>query len=254
MALSSRSLRRALSVGATLVALTAVAGCGDDADTAADPTSSTSASTSASAGSEESAPAESESPEATGDGPACDYTESGDGVKQVDPPPANATVTGEATGTIETSIGALDITLDGESAPCTVSSFVSLADQGYFDGTTCHRLTTGAGLLVLQCGDPSGTGRGGPGYSFPDELSGEETYGAGTLAMANAGPDTNGSQFFIVYADSQLPPSYTVFGSVDPDSLALVQQAAEAGTDDSNGPGDGAPVTPVDITSVTVES
>lgn len=250
MPLSSLPLRRVLSVGATLAALTAVAGCGNDAETASDGGSSASASASASA---ESSPAGTETPEATGDGPACDYTETGDAVKQVELPPANAAVTGEAAATIETSIGAIGITLDGEAAPCTVNSFVSLADQGYFDGTTCHRLTTGQGLLVLQCGDPSGTGRGGPGYSFPDELSGEETYAAGTLAMANAGPDTNGSQFFVVYEDSQLPPSYTVFGSVDAASLSLVQQAAAAGTDDSNGPGDGAPVTPVDITSVSVD-
>jgi peptidyl-prolyl cis-trans isomerase B (cyclophilin B) len=93
---------------------------------------------------------------------------------------------------------------------------------------------------------------GGPGYSFKDELSGTETYPAGTLAMANAGPDTNGSQFFIVYADTPLPPSYAVFGSVGPDGVAIVKKVAKAGTDDANGPGDGAPKKSVEIQSVSI--
>ena len=91
---------------------------------------------------------------------------------------------------------------------------MSLAEQGYFDDTTCHRLTT-QGIFVLQCGDPTATGGGGPGYSFEDELDGAEKYPAGTIAMANAGPDTNGSQFFLVYEDTELPPSYTTFGTID---------------------------------------
>ena len=123
--------------------------------------------------------------------------------------------------TIGTTVGDLEATLDREKTPCTVNSFVSLAEQGYFDDVKCHRMTT-AGIFVLQCGDPSGTGSGGPGYSFGDELDGTETYGAGTLAMANAGPDTNGSQFFIVYADSELPPAYAVFGHVDDAAVATV--------------------------------
>ena len=107
---------------------------------------------------------------------------------------------------------------------------MSLAEQGYFDATPCHRLTT-QGIFVLQCGDPTGTGTGGPGYSFDDELSGDETYPAGTLAMANAGPNTNGSQFFIVYEDTQLPPAYAVFGTVDEAGIKIVQEVAEKGTD-----------------------
>jgi peptidyl-prolyl cis-trans isomerase B (cyclophilin B) len=129
---------------------------------------------------------------------------------------------------------------------------VSLADQGYFDDTQCHRMTT-EGIYVLQCGDPTASGRGGPGYSFADELSGEETYGAGTLAMANAGPNTNGSQFFIVYDETPLSPDYTVFGSVDDATVDLIQGVADDGTDDQNGPGDGAPLTPVEISSVVAE-
>ena len=104
---------------------------------------------------------------------------------------------------------------------------------------------------MLQCGDPTGTGTGGPGYSFADELAGDETYPAGTLAMANAGPDTNGSQFFIVYDDTPLPASYTVFGTIDDAGLEVVRTVAQAGSDETFGQGDGAPVTPVTIESVS---
>jgi peptidyl-prolyl cis-trans isomerase B (cyclophilin B) len=169
------------------------------------------------------------------------------------PPPDHAEQTGEVPATVETSAGNIDLTLDADAAPCTVNSFVSLAEQGYFDDTECHRLTEGGGLSVLQCGDPTASGSGGPGYSFDDELTEEETYLAGTLAMANAGPDTNGSQFFMVYADSQLPPLYTVFGTIGDDGLAVLEEVAAAGSDSSNGPGDGRPNTPVEISSVTVE-
>src|SRR5699024_11558444 len=94
------------------------------------------------------------------------------------------------------------------------------------------------GIFVLQCGDPTGTGSGGPGYSFADELDGSETYPAGTLAMANAGPDTNGSQFFVVYDDSPLPADYTVFGSLDKESTKTVADIAAEGTDSGAGDGD----------------
>ncbi|MFN8196176.1 MAG: peptidylprolyl isomerase [Nocardioidaceae bacterium] len=178
----------------------------------------------------------------------CDYPADGDAAKDVAKPPAEASSAGTVAATIATSAGDIGVQLDAGATPCTVNSFLSLADQGYFDDTRCHRLTT-QGIFVLQCGDPTGTGAGGPGYSFKDELSGKETYGAGTLAMANAGPDTNGSQFFIVYDDSQLPPAYTVFGRIDDQGLEVVRGVASAGTD--NGSGDGAPATPVTIESVT---
>ena len=121
-----------------------------------------------------------------------------------------------------------------------MNNFVSLAQQGYFDGTPCHRLTTSPTLGVLQCGDPTGAGTGGPGYRFPNEyptnqyrltdpaLEPPVVYPRGTLAMANAGPGTNGSQFFLVYQDSQLPPTYTVFGTVDETGLAAVDKIAAA--------------------------
>lgn len=191
-------------------------------------------------------------PQASVTGTKCSYPSDGSSAaKPVDPPPSVATATGQVIGTITTNLGTLDLTLDADKTPCTVNSFMSLAKQGYFDSTSCHRLTT-RGIYVLQCGDPTGTGAGGPGYSFKDELSGQETYPAGTLAMANAGADTNGSQFFIVYADTPLPPAYTVFGSVGPDGVSLVKKVAKAGTDNANGQGDGAPTTAVQIQSVSI--
>ena len=185
------------------------------------------------------------------EGVECQYPEGAPADTAVDPPAANAAYAGEVPVTIQTSVGDIGATLDADSAPCTVNSFTSLASQGYFDGTKCHRLTT-SGIFVLQCGDPTGTGMGGPGYSFPDELDGDETYGPGTLAMANAGPDTNGSQFFIVYGDSPLPAAYTVFGSVSPEGLAVVQGVADDGSDNGFAEGDGAPKTEVELEYVGV--
>ena len=222
-------LKRPLTALAAAVALLALAGCGDDS-------------------SSDSTASDTPSREATG--PACNYTEDGQAAKDVDLPPDHAAVSGDEAVTIKTNAGDIKATLDADTTPCTVNSFVSLADQGYFDSTTCHRLTT-QGIYVLQCGDPTGSGAGGPGYSFEDELSGKETYGPGTLAMANAGPDTNGSQFFIVYGDSPLDPNYTVFGQIDDAGLQVVKAIADKGTADG-GP-DGAPKEQVEIESVTAE-
>ena len=178
----------------------------------------------------------------------CSYSEGGQpAAKKVDVPDSTASRSGTVEATLATSVGDLELALDADGAPCTVNSFVSLAEQGYFDGTTCHRLVT-EGIYVLQCGDPTGTGTGGPGYSYDDELDGDETYPAGTLAMANAGADTNGSQFFIVYEDTELPPSYTVFGTVSDATVQKVAEVAAAGNAD-----DGvAPATAVDISKVTL--
>ncbi|QLD11864.1 peptidylprolyl isomerase [Microbacterium oleivorans] len=180
---------------------------------------------------------------------ACAYVEAAGGVREVTPPPAEAEVTGEVAAVLQTSVGDIPMTLDADRTPCTVGSFVSLAEQGYYDDSPCHRLTT-SGIFVLQCGDPSGTGRGGPGYRYADELDDSETYPAGTVAMANAGPDTNGSQFFLVYEDTPLPPSYTVFGQLDEAGLAVVREVASAGAE--GGAADGAPATTVTITGVTL--
>jgi peptidyl-prolyl cis-trans isomerase B (cyclophilin B) len=154
------------------------------------------------------------------------------------------------TATIETNCGQIVVALDGKDAPRTVNSFAFLAGKSYFDDTICHRLTT-AGIFVLQCGDPTATGAGGPGYELPDENLKGAKYPAGTVAMANAGPDTGGSQFFFVYDDTRLPPAYTPFGTITT-GLDVLRNIAAAGSDDSNGPGDGAPVQPVVIGSFTV--
>ncbi len=182
--------------------------------------------------------------------PACDYVETGaEPAKEVSPPPPAATVDGDITATIKTSVGTLEATLDASATPCTVGNFVSLADQGYFDSTSCHRLTT-FNLFVLQCGDPTASGTGGPGYTIPDELDGDEAYPAGTLAMAKtSAPDSGGSQFFVVYEDTQLPSEYTVFGTIDESSLEVVRKVAADGT--VEGTADGEPKTPVEIESVT---
>ena len=171
--------------------------------------------------------------------------------REVERPPGEPTESGQVPATIATSAGDVGVTLDAEAAPCTVNSFVSLAEQGYFDDTPCHRLTT-AGIFVLQCGDPTGVGGGGPGYTIPDELTGDEQYDAGTLAMAKAtSPDSGGSQFFLVYDDSQLPPDYTVFGEIDESGVDVLRQIAVNGT--ATGIPDGPPATEVRIASVTVE-
>jgi len=183
----------------------------------------------------------------------CTYSEGGEAAKEVELPSAEAVAEGEIEATMTTSVGDFGFTLDAAATPCTVHSWVSLAEQSYFDGTQCHRLTT-AGIFVLQCGDPTATGSGGPGYSFEDELTGEEAYPAGTLAMANSGADTNGSQFFIVYEDTQLDPAaYTVFGTVDDATLEAVRAVAADGVTASTEPGGGTPNTEVAIESVTVD-
>jgi len=112
--------------------------------------------------------------------------------------------------TIETSAGTLEAELFAEDAPKTVNNFVFLARDGFYDGVIFHRVIDG---FMIQGGDPTGTGRGGPGYKFEDEPV-KRRYTRGTLAMANAGPNTNGSQFFVMHADYGLPPSYTIFGKL----------------------------------------
>jgi peptidyl-prolyl cis-trans isomerase B (cyclophilin B) len=185
---------------------------------------------------------------------SCDYPDAPQGkTGDASKPPATPDVQGKVPVTLKTTIGELGATLDADKAPCTVNSFVSLARQGFFDNSPCHRLTTAeSGIFVLQCGDPTGTGTGGPGYTIPDELSGKETYGPGTLAMAKTQqPNSGGSQFFIVYRDTPLPPQYTVFGQLDAAGLGDVQKMARQGSDNAFGQGDGHPKVPVTIDSVT---
>jgi peptidyl-prolyl cis-trans isomerase B (cyclophilin B) len=187
----------------------------------------------------------------------CSYKKSTEPAsKKVNPPADGKTkASGISKVDLNTSIGDLQLTLDSALAPCTVKNFVSLVSQKYYDNTTCHRLTVGEGLQVLQCGDPTGTGSGGPGYSFADEVYPTLKYGRGVLAMANSGPNTNGSQFFIVYGDaSGLGPQYTAFGTIDEAGLKLIDKVAQAGVVPQNGPTDGSPVTPVSIKTATAAS
>ncbi|GAA3169075.1 MULTISPECIES: peptidylprolyl isomerase [Streptomyces] len=156
---------------------------------------------------------------------------------------------------LDTTCGAIDVALKASAAPHTVNSFDFLAKKGYFDHSKCHRLTTN-GIYVLQCGDPTGTGTGGPGYTIPDENLKDKSlkdniYPAGTVAMANTGQkDSGGSQFFLVYQDSQLPPSYTPFGTVSEAGMKVLKKIADAG--ESTGAGDGAPNATVVIDKATV--
>ncbi|MFE0812522.1 peptidylprolyl isomerase [Streptomyces sp. NPDC058794] len=136
---------------------------------------------------------------------------------------------------LETTCGDIDIALKAKAAPHTVNSFNFLAGKGFFDHTKCHRLTT-EGIYVLQCGDPTAQGNGGPGYNIPDENLKDKSlkdnmYPAGTVAMANTGqPDSGGSQFFLVYQNSQLPPSYTPFGTISDEGMTVLKKIASAGS------------------------
>lgn len=176
--------------------------------------------------------------------------------KPVSAPPAGPTTTsGTVSATMQTSSGPIGLTLDRALAPCTVNSFVSLANQGFYSDSPCHRLVTNPGLQVLQCGDPTGSGSGGPGYTIPDEVFAELTYGRGYVAMANTGqPDSGGSQFFLIYGPTQLPPDYTVFATISPEGLEVIDQIARAGDDGSlqPSPGGGRPKAPITITSVDI--
>jgi len=182
----------------------------------------------------------------------CTYTASGTAARKVSLPPATPDYKGSYQATITTNRGSIVIDLLNSKATCTVNSFISLVTQKFFNNTPCFRLTTSSSVLVLQCGDPTGTGRGGPGYQFNDENLAGATYKAGTVAMANAGANTNGSEFFLVYQDTTLPPSYTPFGTIV-SGLNIIQKVAKGGTDNSNGAGDGHPKDKVDIESITIK-
>ncbi|MGY1637358.1 peptidylprolyl isomerase [Geodermatophilus sp. SYSU D00742] len=253
----ARRRRRNLLVGVTTVAVLLVLGAvwlitgtgGDDTDdAAAGPTSAAPTSSSAAA-------------TTNADGTvSCTYSPDDSGnTNLVDvgtPPDPEATPT-QGTGTLlmSTSQGDITLTLDRAKAPCAAASFTHLAQQQFFDGSPCHRMVNGEAFGVLQCGDPSGTGQGGPTYKYAEEVTPETTYPRGTIAMANSGaPGSTGSQFFLVFTDSQLSPDYTVVGTVDEAGLAVLDQIAAAGNDGSMepSPGGGAPNVPVTIESMTV--
>jgi peptidyl-prolyl cis-trans isomerase B (cyclophilin B) len=240
------ALVAALVVAAIVLLGTGVLGGGDDDGTAA-------AGSSSPAGTNEDAAPSSAGDDGT-DG-TCDFTAEDSGnpnVTDVGTPPAEVETSGTTQVTMTLDSGEVGLTLDRANAPCATASMVYLAEQKFYDGTPCHRLTTSDALQVLQCGDPSGTGMGGPSYQFPTRVTGEETYERGVLAMANSGNGFDGSQFFLVYGDSQLPPNYTVMGTIDEAGLTVIDAIAAKGVE--GGGEDGAPAEDVTIESLKVAS
>jgi peptidyl-prolyl cis-trans isomerase B (cyclophilin B) len=182
-------------------------------------------------------------------------------VVDVGTPPATAPNTGKDTFTMTTSQGVIEATVDKSKAPCTAAAFEYLASKKFWDGTKCHRMVT-EGIKVLQCGDPSAKGKGyretdgtgGPSFRYAEENlpAGQGGYPRGVIAMAKTqAPASTGSQFFIVYGDTQLDPSYTVLGTVTK-GLDVVDKVAKGGTDNANGQGDGHPKIEVDIKTLTM--
>ncbi len=164
-------------------------------------------------------------------------------MKSYGSPPQMALQPGKKyTAAIETSAGTMTAELFADEAPKTVNNFVFLAREGFYNGVIFHRVIRG---FMIQGGDPTGTGRGGPGYQFNDERV-SRPYKRGTLAMANAGPNTNGSQFFVMHADYGLPPNYTIFGKLTSGEDVLDKIAtAQTGSQDR-------PTQPVSIQGVTI--
>ncbi|WP_307810654.1 peptidylprolyl isomerase [Tomitella cavernea] len=198
-------------------------------------------------------------------GVSCSYPDSGSPARPVERPESlGVPATGTLPVTLRTSAGEIGVTLDRASAPCAVHSLVSLARQKFYVHTPCHRLTTPpATVFLLQCGDPTGTGAGGPGYAVQDEppsglatapgARGMVVYPRGTVALSNHGvPDSGGSQFFLVYRDSPLPPTYSVLGRVDAASLPVLDAIAAADTDGASSPGDGHPLEPVMLRAIVL--
>jgi peptidyl-prolyl cis-trans isomerase B (cyclophilin B) len=185
----------------------------------------------------------------------CTYVAAGTASRKVTLPPATPDYKATYTATINTNRGAVVIDLLNSKATCTVNSFVHLAEQAFYSKSPCFRLSTTDGVYMLQCGDPTGKGSGGPGYGFANENLTGATYPAGTVAMANETgvADSNGSQFFLVYQDSSLPPDYTPFGKIV-SGLDILQTVAKAGYGPPlSSAGGGAPKESVEIESVTVK-
>jgi peptidyl-prolyl cis-trans isomerase B (cyclophilin B) len=192
----------------------------------------------------------------------CTYTTTGSGKPSM--PTASPDYNASYTATINTNLGKIGITLLNSQATCTVNSFAHLAATNFFNNTQCWRVSNSGGLYLLQCGDPTATaksklscssstlGAGGPGYQFADENLKGATYPAGTVAMATGGPNTNGSQFFLVFKNTTLPASYTPFGKIT-SGLDILQNVAKAGTSCTIQAGGGVPKEKVIINSVTVK-
>lgn len=167
--------------------------------------------------------------------------------KPVRPPRPKARNRGTVRVTLQTNFGDIAVVMDRRNAPCAVHSFISLARQRFFHRTQCWRLTNSPRLGVLQCGDIYRAEEGGPGYKFDDELTGREIYPRGTVAMGNWGPDTNGSQFFIVHSRANIPPAYTVLGKVVRGMRVLDAIVAAGIIPGPDGKPDGLPAKPVKI-------
>jgi cyclophilin family peptidyl-prolyl cis-trans isomerase len=234
-------------VGAALL-LTGVLNGDDDPSAAADGTSSAPATSS---------PAATTNPDGT---ISCTYSpdESGN-TNLIDvgtPPDPEATPTqGTVNLLMSTNQGDLTLTLDRAKAPCAAASFAYLTGQGFYDDTPCHRLVNEEAFGVLQCGDPTGEGSGGPTYKYAEEATPETTYPRGTIAMAKtSAPNTTGSQFFLCFVDTTLPPEYTVVGTIDEAGLQVLETVAAGGIKDVGPTGDGAPAIPVQIESMTIQS
>lgn len=192
----------------------------------------------------------------------CTYTSNGSGKPSL--PTASPDYNASYTAAINTNLGKIGISLLNSKATCTVNSFAHLAETNFFNNTQCWRVSNSSGLYVLQCGDPNATaksklscssstlGSGGPGYQFADENLTGATYPAGTVAMANGGANTNGSQFFLVFKNTTLPASYTPFGKIT-SGLDILQNVAKAGTSCTIQAGGGVPKEKVIINSVTVK-
>ena len=204
---------------------------------------------------------------------ACEWTpetapppgQQGPKIVDVGTPGPNAPNTGKDTLTIDSTLGPITASVDKSKTPCTAAAFEYLASKKFWDGTKCHRMTT-QGIKVLQCGDPSAKGKGyrqtdgtgGPSFRYKEEnlptnpAGGTAPYPVGAIAMAKTQqPGTTGSQFFIVYGETQLPPDYTLLGTIDK-GMDVVNKVAKGGVDDANGPGDGHPKTEIGIKTLTM--
>ncbi|HEX4788899.1 MAG TPA: peptidylprolyl isomerase [Actinospica sp.] len=237
-------------IGAVVAGIVVTSGSGSNTTTTASSTSSASAT--ASASSTSSAASNPLKYEASGTS----------AVKGITVPTYDAAAAQkDYTVTLTTNRGDIVFTADGKAAPYTVYSFVYLAQKGYFNNTKCHRLVWSSGLFMLQCGDPTGTGQGGPGYTIPDEnlaslgaagSDGSVTYKAGTIAMANTGTaHTGGSQFFLVGENSKLAPTYTPFGTITK-GLDILQTIGNAGAAAADANGTTAPKDATTIEKVSI--
>jgi peptidyl-prolyl cis-trans isomerase B (cyclophilin B) len=247
-------------IGAIVVTVVLLGSGNDNNKTASASSSSASASGSASATTSASTSASASASASTSAAPSypCSWTKdtASKAAKKVSVPSTTTPPkTGVVTVSVKTTQGPMTFTLNRAGSPCTVASFLSLVAQKFYDATPCHRLVT-TGIYVLQCGDPTGTGSGGPGYTVPDEATGHEAYPAGTIAMARTqAAHSGGSQFFIVFKDSpNLAQNlgalqYTVFGKVSA-GLSVVTKVAAKGSDNSNGSGDGKPKLPISISTM----